>query len=305
MKRWLVILVSIILLFIPKAVKAIDQPPQIEWMEVEILPEYDRPDVLVIYRLSLADDVHLPARLVVRIPLEAVQPYNVAVKDVDGQLYNHEFSTSIDGEWLAVSITTPLPDVQIEYYDPRITRLGDRRKIEYSWPEGLRVKTLSLSVFQPINAVNMATNPDMGSGRSLASSQMEYNIMLVEVQVDTPFHLEISYDKPDDILSGPSLPVQPSDVVSEKTAGRVTLQEVLPWLLGVLGLGLIGGGGLWYWRSGREFSSPAFRRRNEPARSDETTKPLAGEGVFCHKCGRKASHGDIFCRVCGTKLRCE
>ncbi len=305
MKRWLVILVSIILLFIPKAVKAEDQPPQIELMEVEILPEYDRPDVLVIYRLKLADDVNLPARLVVRIPLEAVQPYNVAVKDVDGQLYNHEFSTSIDGEWLAVSISTPLPEVQIEYYDPRITRLGDRRKIEYSWPEGLQVKTLSLSVFQPVNAVNMATNPDMGSGRRLASSLTEYNIMLVEVQVDTPFQLEISYDKPDDILSGPSQPVQSSAVVSEKTAGRVTLQEVLPWLLGVLGLGLIGGGGLWYWRSGREFSGTAFRRWHEPACSDETTRPLAGEGMFCHKCGRKAAQGDIFCRACGTKLKCE
>lgn len=305
MKRWLVILFTIILLSTPSTVRAIDQTPEIKRMEVEILPEYDRKDVLVIYRLSLDDTVNLPARLVVRIPLEAVQPYNVAVKDIDGQLYNHEFSTAIEGEWLAITLNTPLPDVQIEYYDPRIIHQGDRRKIEYTWPQGLIVETLSLSVFQPINAVNMVTNPDMGTGRSSNSSLMEYNIMLSEMQVDTPFHLDITYDKPDDILSGPSQPVEPSAVVSEKTAGRVTLQEMLPWLLGILGLGLIGGGGLWYWRSGRELSAPAFRRRHEPTRSDESTRPLAGEGVFCHKCGRKASPGDIYCRACGTKLRFE
>lgn len=305
MKRWLVILIILICFLIPARVKAQSQPVNIKWMEVEILPEYDRPDVLVIYRITLADQVSLPARLTINIPLEAMQPYNVAVKDVDGQLYNHDYSTAIEGEWLAITIETPLPDLQIEYYDPRITRQGDKRKIEYRWPQGLIVENLSLSVFEPVNAADFITNPGLGSGRNSASGLTEYNIMLGTLSADTPFELEVSYTKPDDILSGPSQPVQPSTPVSEKTAGRVTLPEVLPWILGVLGLGLIGGAALWYWRTGREFSTQNLRRRHGSSQANEITRPVAGEGTFCHKCGRKASAGDLFCRTCGTKLRLE
>ncbi|MHC1781491.1 MAG: zinc ribbon domain-containing protein [Anaerolineaceae bacterium] len=304
MKRWLVIIISIMILFMPAKVQAQEQLPEINRMEVEILPEYDRPEVLVIYRINLGDQVTLPARLEIRIPLEAVQPYNVAMKDVDGQLYNQEYTTEISGEWLVVSLTTPLPDIQIEYYDPRITRQDGKRRIKYTWPQGLVVSDLSISVFQPVNASNMVMKPDMGTGRNSNSSLTQYNLMLGGMKADTPFSLEISYDKPDDILSGPSQPVQPAAPVSEKTTGWVTLQEVLPWILGVLGLGLIGGGGLWYWRSGREFSAPNFRRRHATTQPEEITRPL-GEGIFCHKCGRKASSGDTFCRTCGTKLRTE
>jgi hypothetical protein len=304
MKRWLVILIMIIILLMPAKVQAQEQLPEIDRMEVEILPEYDRPEVLVIYRINLGDQATLPARLDIRIPLEAVQPYNVAIKDVDGQLYNQEYTTEISGEWLVISLTTPLPEIQIEYYDPRITRQDGKRRIEYTWPQGLVVNNLSLSVFQPVNASNMVMKPDMGTGRISNSSLTQYNLMLGKMKADTPFELEISYDKPDDILSGPSQPVQPAAPVSEKTTGRVTLQEVLPWILGVLGLGLIGGGGLWYWRSGREFSASHLGRRRVAAQSNEITRPL-GEGVFCQKCGRKASFGDAFCRTCGTKLRTE
>ena len=304
MKRWLVILFLLVILVIPSVVQAQSEPPQIEKMEVEILPEYDRPDVLVIYHITLASKVNLPAQLTFQIPKEAGQPYNVAMKDVDGQLYLLNSTTEVKGDWLLVTLTTPLPEIQIEYYDPRVTRSGSQRKIEYTWSQDLNVTNLSFSVLQPVNATNMKMEPDMGSGRTAGSNLTKYELMFGEIKTGSPFHLSISYDKTDDSLSVPSQPIQPAAPISDKTSGWVTLQEVLPWLLGGIGLLLIGGGGFWYWRSGREFSAPSFRRRHEPAQAEGTVASSA-EGVFCHKCGRKATVGDIFCRTCGTKLRAE
>jgi hypothetical protein len=304
MKRWLVILISILAFFSPTGVKAQEQPPQIEKMEIEILPEYDRPEVLIIYHITLAASVTLPAQFEVRIPKEAIQPYNVAMRDMDGQLYNLDNSSEIRGDWLVVSLTTPLPDVQIEFYDPRIVRQDRQRRIEYVWPQNLAVTDLSLSVVQPVNATNIVMDPNMGSGRKETSGLTQYDLILGKMEPNSAFHLEITYDKPDDILTGPSQPVAPAAPVTDKTAGWVTLQEVLPWLLGALGLLLIGGGGFWYWRSGREFAAPNFRRRHDPSGPEESSRSPS-DGIFCHKCGRKASPGDVFCRTCGTKLRSE
>lgn len=304
MKRWLVILFLLGTLILPSVVQAQSEPSQIDKMEVEILPEYDRPEVLVIYHITLASSMNLPAQLTFKIPKEAGQPYNVAMKDVDGQLYLLNNTTELKGDWMLVTLTTPLPEIQIEYYDPRITRNGSQRKIEYTWPQDLNVTNLSFSVLQPVNASNMKMEPDMGSGRTTGSNLTKYDLMYGEIKTGSPFRLSISYDKADDSLSVPSQPIQPATPISDKTSGWVTLQEVLPWLLGGIGLLLISGGGFWYWRSGHEFPAPSFRRRHEPSLVDGTAAS-PGEGVFCHKCGRKATGGDVFCRTCGTKLRAE
>ena len=37
-------------------------------LEIDLWPEYDRPDMLVIYRITLDNSVKLPAQLTLRIP---------------------------------------------------------------------------------------------------------------------------------------------------------------------------------------------------------------------------------------------
>lgn len=63
-------------------------------LEIDLWPEYDRPDMLVIYRLTLDNSVKLPAQLTLRIPAAVGAPYNVAYEDAaDGMLYNLNYST--------------------------------------------------------------------------------------------------------------------------------------------------------------------------------------------------------------------
>ena len=62
----------------------------------------------------------------------------------------------------------------------------------------------------------------------------------------------MSYTKADDLLTSPNQfqPAQANQPINNSTAGRVTLGQMLPWILGSLGLLLIAGGLFWYWRSG-------------------------------------------------------
>ena len=78
---------------------------EFDLLQVDIWPEYDRPEVLVIYRMSLADTVSLPAQISLHIPAAAGQPYNVANQDVDGMLYNLEYSLTPEGDWVRVTFT--------------------------------------------------------------------------------------------------------------------------------------------------------------------------------------------------------
>lgn len=106
----------------------------INTIQVDLWPEYDRPDVLVIYRANLANAVALPARLTLRIPRSAGGPASVAMKDPSGMLYSLDHDTVVDGEWLKISFTTPVQDIQVEYYDPEMQMGGDQRSFVYRWP---------------------------------------------------------------------------------------------------------------------------------------------------------------------------
>jgi hypothetical protein len=79
----------------------------------------------------------------------------------------------------------------------------------------------------------------------------------------------------------------------------------LPWILGILGVALIVGGGLWYWQSGKQSATDKSRRRRRTARLKVSDETAAGDEVYCQNCGKRASVGDRFCRTCGTKLRIE
>jgi hypothetical protein len=70
----------------------------------------------------------------ISIPSSAQVPFNVAFEDVDGLLYNLDYTLTQNGPWVDVTFTTPSPGVQLEYYDPEFERDGDQRQYEYTWP---------------------------------------------------------------------------------------------------------------------------------------------------------------------------
>ena len=289
---------------------------------VDIWPEYDKPSVLVMYNISLSSDVKLPATLTMRIPSSAGQPYALAAKDTSG-LFNLQYQTNVDGEWTSLTFTTSVPEVRLEYYDPSLKKSGAQREYTYQWPGDYAVSNLTLSVQQPATATNMTFTPEITSGVTGQDGLTYYSLVVGQVKAGNPLTLNITYTKPNDQLTNTNSfqQVNPSQPINEQTPGRVTLNEILPWVLGALGFLLITVGGYWYWRSGRATSPVQAGSRRHPPRRSAAHAPSAGSptpgqtgqvsqeakgqesGTYCSQCGKRAGAGDVFCRTCGTRLK--
>jgi hypothetical protein len=299
----LALLVLLVSLLLPISAQA-QSNVQVDRMQINIWPEYDRRSILIIYRFSLAQSTSLPAELTVSIPSAAQVPFNVAFEDVDGLLYNLDYTLRQNGPWVDVTFTTPSPGVQLEYYDPEFERDGDQRRYEYTWPGNFLVRAMTVSVQQPVNAASMTIRPDIGRGRQGPDGLILFTAVIGEVEAGRTFSYNIQYEKPDDELVTPPMTVRPVDSINAQTAGRTTMMEVIPWVLGSLGVLLIAVGAFWYWRAGRDIPEPP-RKRHASSRMKEESDLTVEEQIYCHQCGKRAASGDAFCRTCGTKLQID
>jgi hypothetical protein len=300
-KRLIILVLTLQILFSPATVSA-QSPAAFSKIVINIWPEYDRPGVLVFYQITLSTQTNLPATISMRIPKAAGKPFNVAMKDVDGRLDSLQSTSVVDGDWTKVTFTTPVPEIQFEYYDPEISNDGFLHKYMYTWPGDFDIGSVILVVQQPLAAEDFQIEPAMGTGRTNNDGFTYFESVVGELKAGIPFSINLKYSKTGSGLSAPSQSVNPVEPVTTSTLGWQTLNEVLPYILAGLGFALIVAGGYWYWRSGRNLTL-AFRIRHLPNRAKETESETAG--IFCHRCGRKAVSGDIFCRSCGTKLRTE
>jgi hypothetical protein len=302
MFKRLFVLAFIMQIFFSPVVAAAQTPVTFSKIVINIWPEYDRPGVLVFYQISLSAQSSLPATLTIRIPKAAEKPFNVAMKDVDGRLDTLRSVSVEEGDWIKVTFTSPVPEVQFEYYDPAITNTNSQHEYQYNWPGDFNVDSAVLIVKKPVEAEDFQVQPGMGPGKTSDDGFTDYESVVGELKAGVPFSIKINYKKTGTNLSAPSQSVSPVEPVTSNTLGWQTLNEVMPYVLGGLGVLLILASGYWYWRSGKNLTL-AFRSRHVHSRMKEIeTEPV---GIFCHRCGRKAVSGDIFCRSCGTKLRTE
>jgi hypothetical protein len=274
-------------------------------VEVDLWPEFDRPSLLVIYRITLSAQSTLPAQLMIRIPADAGAPNAVAVRQLDGTLMNIPFDQQTSGDWTQLTFDAPAQDIQVEYYDPGLTKNGTARHFEYQWPGDYDVQSFTIQVQQPVGATEMRFSPSLGPGRQGADGLVYYIQEIGALSSGQSFSIVLDYQKSNDELSSSQVPVDASGPLDTTTPGRQSMVSALPWLLGLLGLFLILGGGLWYWQSGRNSAKPLKvsipRRRKTNAQSE--VKIIDEDYVYCHQCGKRASPGDRFCRACGTELR--
>jgi len=302
----LILIVLFSLLVFPSLVSG-QGPIQLASLEIDMWPEYDRPAVLVIYRLGLPSTSSLPVELSLRIPAAAGAPNAVAAKQPDGSLITVPYEAQTEGDWTTLKFTATTPETQLEYYDPRLTKDGSQRQFNFTWPGDYAIENLSVQVQQPFDAREMSISPDMGPGERGQDGLIYYNGVYGALNALQNFNTSFTYLKDSDTLTSTNLPVDPISPVDESTQGRSRLMSNLPWVLGGLGVLLLFGGGLWYWQSGRNKAEQTRRPRHKPApqRQQAPTQAPASnqEFIYCHQCGKRAGPGDKFCRVCGTQLR--
>ncbi|NPA26015.1 MAG: zinc ribbon domain-containing protein [Chloroflexi bacterium] len=285
---------------------------------VELWPEYDRPEMLVLYFIRLPEDTLLPAEVALRIPARVGDPFAVAVRvSPDAPPINAAYTTKVEGEWQWVYITANALDVQLEYYD-KLEREGDTRRYTFVWPGGVAVDRFVVSVQQPATATMLTLDPPEDTREPGVEGLMHFVKDFGALRAEDQIQLTVTYVKPDDVLSvekinPPQMQATPAGGTAPAPAetGRgFSLAEQFvrwgPWVLGGLGLFLLILAGWMFWRSQAEVvpkSSASRRRRLRFKPKAPAGEPEEAEARYCPQCGTRARPGDRFCRMCGTPLR--
>lgn len=305
MLRPFLILILITAFLIPLSAGA-QQPTALGTLTVDLWPEFDRPTMLVMYQFNLSSEVKLPAEVHFRIPAAAGAPHAVAVCEPGANCFNTPYTQQAAGEWSELIIQATLPDLRVEFYDPRLEYDGSLRKFVYHWPGDYRVENFKLHVQQPVGAEQMRLKPGTVVTGVGEDGLTYYSLDAGMVPAGQAVEVTVEYSKNSSDLTSARLAVTSSEPLDGDSGGRISITSDMPFVLGAVGVLLMVGGGAWYWFSGQRRSSlqPRKRSRHKPAR-DAPASP--GEGgadfVYCHQCGNRAAPGDRFCRTCGTAIR--
>jgi hypothetical protein len=291
----LLLLLGLLLSFQPARAQG---GPSLSLVDVWIWPEYDQPAVLVIEHLTVSQSTFLPATMTFRIPAAAEKPHALAVGQTPDSVADTPYTLEADGKWMKVTVEVVAPYIQLEYYDPSISKNGKDRGFTYEWPGNYAVENFHVELQQPFDAGEMTMEPMLANVTPVAGGLTYYTDDFGALAAGETFTLNVGYVKESDALTVSFLDVQPSAPVDENTAGRVSLDTYLPWLVGAFGVLMITGG-VYYYLRGSARQRPSARRRH-------VSHEEPGEGqTYCPQCGTRARGGDRFCRICGTRLRTE
>lgn len=281
----------------PSAVTA-QTAPAVDVLTVSLWPEYDRPEVLVLYRLHLTSSTALPTQLRVPIPASVTDLNAVATRSTDGSLVNANFTRATTGGISFVVVESDSLDIQVEFYLP-LERSGESRSFTFAWPSGLAAADFVYEVQEPVGASDFLMEPapqTQGAGE-FGLTYRRASLGILEATASPA--LSVSYVRSTEQFSADFVGAQtPLGTPESPGGGTPDLAVYLPWALLALGLVLMAAGGIYYLRTMRP--SGRSRRRHRRALSDGDGEPAT---AYCHNCGAPATASDRFCRRCGTQLR--
>lgn len=287
MKRCFLLLAAALLLTAVTPTRAQEEVESLGWLTVELWPDYDRPEMLVLMTGAVPNDQPLPAAVTLPVPEDATINAVARITDDNALIDDVEY-TAADG---SLTLNTPDRRFRVEYYAPYVTQ-GARRSYTFNWQADLTVNEMAAAVQEPEDATSLEVEPAPMEVVSGFEDLNYHNLPLETVPAGTPYTVTVAYQTEDGggVLQSVNWPV------SLAAAGGFLVLLALAWQLWGERLRL----------SGRRRRKPRPARRTSPSRTGaksgqrgKTTR----SAKFCHRCGEEAQPGDRFCRNCGTQLK--
>jgi hypothetical protein len=281
--------------------------PSLATLEISLWPEFDRPDLLVIYRGLLAEETSLPAPVEISVPADIVAPSAVAYVDETGQRLNLEYSTRVEGEVRIVSFDLPSLGFQLEYYDALPIEASGRRTYTFDFRADYDVTDLGVEFQVPPTAQNFVLEPPADSvvpdSGGVAYHVVDAGALAQGERMSWTFR----YDK-----DNPDLTLAALEQAQEQTASALPTTTApaegdsstgVVFFVAFVALVAVGGAAFWLGR----------RTGNNAAPDDEAPFPprkkrperRIGRDAFCHRCGTQLRHDSEFCHKCGARVRQE
>jgi len=323
LKRTLAVLFAVGLLGAGTGIQAQGtEPVRLSKLEIALWPEFDRPQLLVIFQGRLADDVSLPAVLTLTMPAAAGEPHAVASVDEQGQRLTAAYTVQTTDEETQITYTAlEHLGFQFEYYWDVIQVTGNRHEFAFAYALDVPIDDLTLELQQPLDASHLTLTPT-ASQATPGFGNLTYHLLpLGALPAGQEISWQVSYDKASSRLSVEAVPTSApvSDAsASDAPQGNASLGAVL-----AVGAALIVvAGGFWYLGS-RQRGQPAShslarmahpqsarkrkdRKKNspqsqkDPAAAHTSQEIVFPAGSFCHRCGAALAADALFCHRCGT-----
>jgi hypothetical protein len=282
----------------------------IDRLEVGIWPEYDRPSVLYLYAIQLAPGTKLPASFSLSIPAASGEPLAVAKLGPDGKLYDAQYTRQVQGDWASITVQTDSLTNRMEYYGS-LNIQGQTRTLVWTWQGGPAVGDLSFKVQQPIGATGLSVTPGSSQTTTESDGLTYYSGDLGPVAASSASQIEVTYNRSTSELTASLLPTgvpassePPISPAAAAKSALPSLNSLVPWVLGAVGVVLLALGGFMVVQMRRSAVAPTrSRRRNRTAAAKPESGAIEASPMFCHSCGSKADASDLYCRRCGTRLR--
>jgi hypothetical protein len=312
MKRILLILV-LSLAVLAGSVYAQDTPTLTE-LKLSLWPEYDRPEVLVIYRGLFANNTPLPVPVEIRIPASVGKPTAVAYMGEGGQSFNQEYTTRTEGDWLVVSFQLPTTGFQLEYYDTLPVDPDGNRTYDYAYAADYPITSLNVEFQVPPTAENFVLEPPSESVQEEAGDLTYHLVQAGPIDQGDTKNWTFTYQKPDSDLTVSAF-VQPEILAPAAPSPAAGSDNSTVWIFLVAFVALIGVGAAAFWLGRRthtmsEPELPASHRqkrrgsgRGLQSERQPAAVPGGAEAFFCRQCGAGLRQDSEFCHKCGTAVR--
>lgn len=294
-----IVLTLVVLLAVVAGPAWAQETPVLENLEISLWPEFDQPDMLVIYRGFFEAGTSLPIAVDIRIPASAGSPTAVAFVDEAGDRFNQQYTTRVEDDSLVISFELSSLGFQLEYYDELPIDPEGQRAYTYSYTADYPVDALTVEFQVPPTAEDYQVDPKAGSVSTQADGLLYHVTEIGAVDQGVTQSWVLTYTKADPDLTVASVtesqPAAPSPAAAPASGDNSTAVIFLIAFVALVG---VGAGAFWLGRrthTASEEALPAPRRRS------------AGLGrraaLYCHKCGAELRADSDFCYKCGAEVR--
>ncbi len=309
--RRLVLVLVLFLAFLVWPVQAQDTPT-IANLELSLWPEFDRPEMLVIYRGVFASDTPLPLPVELRIPASVGRPTAVAYVGEGGQRFNLEYTTRAEDDWLVVMFQLATLGFQLEYYATLPIDSTGQREFTFAYTADYPVTELSLELQVPPTAEAFELDPVADSVIPESDGLTYHRVEIGPLAQGEMRSWTLTYQKSDSSLTVESLS---QEEAAPPAAEQEDNSTVLIFVIAFVALIAVGAGAYWLGRRTQPLpaasSPPSRRQKRRTGRKEALSRRLPSvptgrtDVLFCHECGTQLRSDSDFCHRCGVQVRRE
>jgi hypothetical protein len=296
--------------------------PTLSSLDLALWPEYDRPEVLVIYRGAFAPETALPVAVEIRIPARVGAPTAVAYAGQGGERLNQEYTTRTEGDQLVVSFELTTLEFQLEYYDALGIDSTGKRSYSFSYTADYPITALSLQVQSPPTAEALTLDPPADSTGVQDDGLTYQSVQAGAVAQGAVKSWTLTYQKADSALTVETMasaaPAAPTAAAAPEGANpsETGSSTVLVFLVAFVALIAVGAAAFWLGRRTQPLSEPSVPPTGHrpgggtPQARLQTSTPRAQpvapravsreEVLYCNKCGAILRPDSDFCHKCGA-----